>query len=255
MRKRGVSWQAYDATSVSSPGVKRMSAQRVLQGLRPGECDAIFVSWAHFEDDWDLALLDTSERLRIPLFTIAVSPDIPGGASMNSVGGAPSYTHSPSFWDRVQREFAVSRVRADEPRDDHLMVLTPRALGMHPLPETEYHSSDTSEMVLNLDYAIRENVGDEDMPFAVEWKLGGEQGTDYEEETVEISEKLVKIARGLVIAQNQEARAEGGKLLPTPEKWLPDLIRNFQSAPNPRRTSIKLLPAPKSGSWFEMKPY
>jgi BirA family biotin operon repressor/biotin-[acetyl-CoA-carboxylase] ligase len=149
----------------------------------------------------------------------------------------------------------AASVRADEPRDDYLMVLTPRALGMHPLPETEYHSSDTSEMVLNLDYAIRENVGDEDMPFAVEWKLGGEQGTDYEDETVEISEKLVKIARGLVVAQNQEARAEGGKLLPTPEKWLPDLIRNFQSAPNPRRTSIKLLPSPVSGSWFEMKSY
>jgi hypothetical protein len=255
MRKRGVSWQAYDATSVSSPGVKRMSAQRVLQGLRPGECDAIFVSWAHFEDDWDLSLLDASERLRIPLFTIAVTPDIKGGTTINSAGGAPSYTHSPGFWDRVQREFAVSLIKSDTAREDDLMVLTPRALGIHQIPETGYHTSEAYELMIELDREISKNVGDEDLPYAVEWKLGGVQGTDYEDKTVKTAENLVEFARSLVIVQNQEARAEGRSILPSPEKWLPDLVMKYQSVRNPNRTEIVLLPAPKSGSWFEMKSY
>jgi hypothetical protein len=102
---------------------------------------------------------------------------------------------------------------------------------------------------------ISENVGDEDLPYAVEWKLGGVQGTDYEDKTVKTAENLVEFARSLLILQNQEARASGRVLLPSADRWLPDLIRQFQAVAKPNRTEIVLLPAPEGGSLFKLAPF
>lgn len=68
-RKPFMTWECYDAHPVTDD-VKRGHARKVMKALRPGDAEAILVSWVPFRDKEDVALLEASRRLQIPIFFI-----------------------------------------------------------------------------------------------------------------------------------------------------------------------------------------
>ena len=68
-RKPFMTWECYDACPVTDD-VKRGSAREVMKALRPGDAEVILVSWVPYRDEEDLALLEASRRLQIPILWI-----------------------------------------------------------------------------------------------------------------------------------------------------------------------------------------
>jgi hypothetical protein len=266
MRSQGFSWRAFDASSVASAGIVRSSAARVLASLRPGSCDAIAVSWAHFKDDWDSAILDASERLGVPVVTITAQPDVatfPSSLQLNRIHSSPSFTHSLPFWRRVEAEFAVTMLDSSEldesesGRRDVALILTPRKLDIHPLPETNYHSSSAQDVVHDIFERIvgwrpSSAFSDEQVEKLIEFIASG--GRRDEED--KIKDNSVKSAAHLIltltVVQGQEAAARRGLCMPEAYEWAEDFIRKCASS----RTSTgrlrppRLLERPMGGSWF-----
>lgn len=265
MRARGFSWRAFDASSVSSPGVVRSSASRVLSSLRPGSCDAIAVSWAHFADDWDVDILDASERLGVPVVTITAEPDVVtknSGLHRNMVSAKPrnvSFTHSLPFWRRVESEFAVTKRDTREPgRRDVVLLLTPRALGSHPLPETAYHSAKAQHLLDEIfNDLVRSEGGatDEEMERISQYiTSGGDRdghdsygGKDWRFKGV------THMILSLPAIQNAEAAARKGERMPPAREWVEDFLASCM----PLRGKVSrdswepdLLESPVNGSWF-----
>jgi len=245
MRKRGYSWQAFDATSVSSPGVVRESAARVCSSLRVGDCDAILVSWVHHEADWDTQLLDASVRLGVPLVSITIPPDAEGDFRVERAGGRLSLTHSPAFWSRVERECSVTSIPAG--RQDEIMVITGGDTS-HPLPETSYHTSSADSQIRRVGYTIEDaSRRDPDLIFALPWLLGvEEQGTDYDDATVESGKKIIRMAEQATQTQHRDARGRGSPLMPPSKVWLLGVLPKVVHA---KDVELKLVDPPRNGVW------
>ena len=68
-KKPFMTWECYDARPVTDD-VKRGNASWVMKALRPGDAEAIVVSWVPYRDREDVALLKASRRLQIPILWI-----------------------------------------------------------------------------------------------------------------------------------------------------------------------------------------
>jgi hypothetical protein len=271
MRSQGFSWRAFDASSVASAGIVRSSGARVLASLRPGSCDAIAVSWAHFKDDWDSAILDASERLGVPVVTITAQPDVSAFGSGLTVNGVSrssvSFTHSLPFWRRVEAEFAVSVLdssglgESESGRRDVALILTPRKLDIHPLPESGYHTSSAQEMV---HYIFERIVGwrpsdafsDEQVEKLIAFIASGGRRDEEDKIKDDSLESAAHLILSLNVVQGQEAAARGGLRMPEAHEWAEDFIRKCASS----RTSTgrlrpppRLLERPMGGSWFSFE--
>ena len=116
-KKPFMTWECYDTHPVTDD-VKRGNARRVMAALRPGDAEAIIVSWVPYRDGEDVALLKASRRLQLPIFWIG-----------ENYGGC---TGSSRFWKTLDKQgFEVDYGEHDVEVEnwyginDQFLVITP----------------------------------------------------------------------------------------------------------------------------------
>lgn len=114
MMRTGVErWDAYDIAPPEGSDVMQGKAGDVLGAIKPGEFDAILVSWVPYQDEEDCALLHAARAHNIPILWLGE--------------GHYGCTGSTEFWDAMtwECEYPPVRVRTWLGLYDAFMVLRP----------------------------------------------------------------------------------------------------------------------------------
>ena len=119
MVAQGISkWDAYDHCPPPGADVRRSWTRKALKGIKPGEIDALVVSWVPYEAPDDVALLRAARRLQVPLLCVG-----------EGEGGC---TNSSRFWDTLyaqgfaeQEEIVAVPVSNWDGIHDYFMAIFP----------------------------------------------------------------------------------------------------------------------------------